>query len=67
MMIGFPIGERVLVRLKHESFNARVCGWWEDAYGRGPSVMTDGGRVLDIDTRRIVKSADTDEILFEEA
>ena len=67
MMTGFPIGERVLVRLKHESFHARVNGWWEDAYGNGPTVMTDGGRTFDIDRRRIVRSVDTDEILFEEA
>lgn len=67
MMIGFPLGERVLVRLKNESFHARVCGWWEDAYGSGPSVMTDGGRTIHIDRRRIVKSVDTDEIFFQGA
>lgn len=65
MMTGFE-GRRVLVRTKHDLFEACVTGaWWDDkSECGGPVVTTDGGRSIEIDTKRIVMFADTQEILW---
>lgn len=61
-MWGFDIGRPVRIRLRHDLFVGRVVGWWEDAYGRGPSVMLPTGRTIDIDAKRITRFEDTDEM-----
>lgn len=62
LMTGYEVGRPVLVRLKGDLLTARVTGWWEDAYTKGPIVMTASGKELCIDTKRITRFTDTDEI-----
>lgn len=62
MMIGYEVGRPVLVRLRGDLFPARVNGWWEDAYNKGPVVMLASGKEICIDTKRITRFTDTDEI-----
>lgn len=66
MMIGF-LGRGVLVRTKHDLFNARVTGEWADRRAdlSGPVVTTEGGRVFEIDYARIV-CFDDGEVPFKE-
>lgn len=62
MMIG--LGRPVLVRTKHELFGAVIAGAWYDTSSGlgGPMVKLPSNETLNVDWKRIVRYADTDEI-----
>lgn len=56
----------VLVKTKHDLFNAKITGEWHDKSGgsHGPMVSTQDGVSFAVDWKRIVKFTDNDEVLW---